>query len=30
MQWVTGSLGLYEEEAESIVGMIAPFLAESD
>jgi len=29
VQWVAGSLGLYEEEAHSIVGMIAAFLAES-
>ena len=29
MQWVAGSLGLYEEEAESIAGVIAAFLAES-
>ena len=30
VRWVSGSLGLYEEEAESIVGMIGAFLAESD
>jgi pimeloyl-ACP methyl ester carboxylesterase len=30
VRWVAGSLGLYEEEADSIVGMIATFLAESD
>jgi pimeloyl-ACP methyl ester carboxylesterase len=30
VQWVAGSLGLYEEEAESIVGMIAAFLTESE
>jgi len=29
VRWVAGSLGLYEEEAEAIVGMIAAFLAES-
>ena len=29
VQWVAGSLGLYEEEADSIAGMIAAFLAES-
>ncbi|MGB3579998.1 MAG: alpha/beta hydrolase [Roseiarcus sp.] len=30
IQWVAGSLGLHEEQADSIVGMIAAFLAESD
>ncbi len=30
VRWVAGSLGLYEEEAQSIVGTIAAFLAESD
>ena len=30
VRWVAGSLGLHEEEAESIVGMIGAFLAESD
>ena len=30
VQWVAGSLGLYEEEAESIVGTIAAFLNEHD
>jgi hypothetical protein len=29
VQWVAGSLGLHEEEVESIVGMIAAFLNES-
>jgi pimeloyl-ACP methyl ester carboxylesterase len=30
VQWVAGSLGLYEDEAESIVGTIAAFLNEND
>lgn len=30
VQWVAGSLGLYEEEVDSIAGMTVAFLAESD